>query len=225
MDVKYKCIAMIKFENVTAIYTKDTGIFNLSFHISKNELVFLMGPTGAGKSTVLRAIIGDIALSSGKILIDGKEIPHPRSRKISFLRRKIGMIFQDFKLLNDRTVFENIALPLRIIGSPGKIIREKVSYVLKQVDLVGKEKSMPIQLSGGEQQRVSIARALVNEPLIILADEPTGNLDPIVSDEIIDILERASQNGTTVLMSTHNYPLIRPRNKRFIELNKGYLIQ
>lgn len=188
-------------------------------------MVFLMGPTGAGKSTVLRAIIGDIPINSGKIFIDDQEIPRSNSRKISYFRRKVGTIFQDFKLIKNKTVYENIALPLRITGTPGKIIREKVYEVLKQVDLTGKEKSMPLQLSGGEQQRVSIARALVSEPLVILADEPTGNLDPIVSDDIIDILEKAAQNGTTVLMSTHNYPLIRPRQKRFIELNKGYLIQ
>jgi len=216
---------MIRFENVTARYTKETGIFNLSFTIQKSELVFLMGPTGAGKSTVLRAIIGDIPVNNGKIYVDNQEIPRFNGRKIAYYRRKIGTIFQDFKLIKAKTVFENIALPLRICGVPGKVIQDKVSEVLKMVDLTGKGKSMPLQLSGGEQQRVSIARALVNEPLVILADEPTGNLDPIVSDEIIDVLERAAAGGTTALMSTHNYPLIRPRKKRFIELNKGYLVQ
>jgi cell division transport system ATP-binding protein len=187
-------------------------------------MVFLMGPTGAGKSTVLRAMIRDIPIESGTLTVNGVQVNRLKKRKIPFFRRNIGMIFQDFKLIKDRTVFENVALPMRIVGSPKKLIREKVMDELRKVGLWGKEKEFPGQLSGGEQQRVSIARAMVNDPVVILADEPTGNLDPIVSDEIIDVLETAAQRGTAVIMSTHNYPLIRPRRKRFIELNKGYLI-
>ncbi len=215
---------MIRFENVTARYTKETGIFNLSFQIASGEMVFLMGPTGAGKSTVLRAMIRDIPLEEGTLTVNGITVNRLKKRKIPYFRRNIGMIFQDFKLIKDRTVFENVALPMRIVGSPQRAIREKVMDVLARVGLAGKENDFPTQLSGGEQQRVSIARALVNDPVVILADEPTGNLDPIVSDEIIDILETAAERGTAVIMSTHNYPLIRPRRKRFIELNKGYLI-
>lgn len=215
---------MIQFENVTARYTKETGIFDLSFAVSKGELVFLMGPTGAGKSTVLRAIIRDIPIEKGIITIDKIDVTKLKQRKLPSYRRNIGIIFQDFKLIKGMTVYENISLPLRIRGLSKKRIKDRVAKVIELVGLEGKDSSLSMRLSGGEQQRVSIARALVTEPEIILADEPTGNLDPIVSDDIIDILQGAADKGTTVIMSTHNYPLIRPRNKRFIELNDGRLI-
>ena len=216
---------MIQFENITATYAENAGIFDLSFQIDKGELVFLMGPTGAGKSTVLRTIYKDIPLQDGSLYIDDVDVSYMPSRKIPFYRRKIGMIFQDFRLIQDRTVFENVALPLHIVGTSTKDIRSRVHAMLVKVGLNGSEKYFPSQLSGGEQQRVSIARALVKNPLVILADEPTGNLDPNVSDEILDILEAATDNGTSVLMSTHNFPLIRPRKKRFIELNEGRIVQ
>jgi|TARA_B110000116_G_scaffold250584_1_gene245047 cell division transport system ATP-binding protein len=216
---------MIQFENVTATYADDVGIFDLSFHIGKGEMVFLMGPTGAGKSTVLRTIYKDILLNDGSLYIDGQDITYMRSHKIPYYRRKIGMIFQDFRLIEDRSVFENVALPLHISGLPKKDIKSKVSEILEKVGLNSVTKMRPSQLSGGEQQRVSIARALVKDPVVILADEPTGNLDPNVSDEILDLLELATNNGTSVLMSTHNFPLIRPRKKRYIELNDGRLVQ
>jgi cell division transport system ATP-binding protein len=216
---------MIQFENVTATYADDVGIFDLSFHIEKGEMVFLMGPTGAGKSTVLRTIYKDILLNDGSLYIDGQDITYMRSHKIPYYRRKIGMIFQDFRLIEDRSVFENVALPLHISGLPKKDIKSKVSEILEKVGLDSVTKMRPSQLSGGEQQRVSIARALVKDPVVILADEPTGNLDPNVSDEILDLLELATNNGTSVLMSTHNFPLIRPRKKRYIELNDGRLVQ
>ena len=216
---------MIQFENVTATYADDVGIFDLSFHIEKGEMVFLMGPTGAGKSTVLRTIYKDIPLNDGSLYIDGQDITYMRSHKIPYYRRKIGMIFQDFRLIEDRSVFENVALPLHISGLPKKDIKSKVSEILEKVGLDSVTKMRPSQLSGGEQQRVSIARALVKDPVVILADEPTGNLDPNVSDEILDLLELATNNGTSVLMSTHNFPLIRPRKKRYIELNDGRLVQ
>lgn len=216
---------MIQFENVTATYADDVGIFDLSFHIEKGEMVFLMGPTGAGKSTVLRTIYKDILLNDGSLYIDGQDITYMRSHKIPYYRRKIGMIFQDFRLIEDRTVFENVALPLHIVALPTKEIKSKVNEILEKVGLESVKKMIPSQLSGGEQQRVSIARALVKDPVVILADEPTGNLDPNVSDEILDLLELATNNGTSVLMSTHNFPLIRPRKKRYIELNDGRLVQ
>jgi cell division transport system ATP-binding protein len=216
---------MIQFENVTATYADDIGIFDLSFHIKKGEMVFLMGPTGAGKSTVLKTIYKDILLNDGSLYIDGKDITDMRTRKIPYYRRKIGMIFQDFRLIGDRSVFENVALPLHILGLPNREIKLKVNGILEKVGLENVKKMIPSQLSGGEQQRVSIARALVKDPVVILADEPTGNLDPNVSDEILDLLELATNNGTSVLMSTHNFPLIRPRKKRYIELNDGRLVQ
>jgi len=215
---------VIKFENVTATYTKNVGIFNLSFHIPKGELVFLMGPTGAGKSTVLKAIYRDVPISDGTLLINGEDLNNIRVRHLPQFRRKIGMVFQDYRLIQDRTVFENIALPLHIEGVSIKHIKDKVNDIGKKVGLIKIINNYPSQLSGGEKQRVSIARALIKEPLVILADEPTGNLDPNVSDEILDLLEIATASGAAVLMSTHNFPLVRPRKKRFIELNEGRLV-
>ena len=215
---------MIKFENVTATYTENVGIFNLSFHIPKGELVFLMGPTGAGKSTVLKTIYRDISISDGNLYINGEDVGNIRRRHVPRFRRKIGMVFQDYRLVPDRTVFENIALPLQIEGVPKKEIKDKVNDIGEKVGLKKRINNYPGQLSGGEKQRVSIARALVKKPLVILADEPTGNLDPNVSDEILDLLEIATDSGTSVLMSTHNFPLIQPRKKRFIELNEGRLV-
>ena len=215
---------MIKFENVTATYTENVGIFNLSFHIPKGELVFLMGPTGAGKSTVLKTIYKDIPISDGNLYINGEDVGNIHRRHAPRFRRKIGMVFQDYRLIPDRTVFENIALPLQIEGVSKKDIKDKVHDICEKVGLKKSINNYPNQLSGGENQRVSIARALVKKPLVILADEPTGNLDPNVSDEILDLLEIATDSGAAVLMSTHNFPLIQPRKKRFIELNKGRLV-
>ena len=215
---------MIKFENVTATYTENVGVFNLSFHIPIGELVFLMGPTGAGKSTVLRTIYRDISITDGTLLINGEDVGKIRRRHVPRFRRKIGMVFQDYRLIPDRTVFENIALPLHIEGVSKKNIKDKVYDIGEKVGLKKRINNYPSQLSGGEKQRVSIARALVKEPLVILADEPTGNLDPNVSDEILDLLEIATESGAAVLMSTHNFPLVQPRRRRFIELNEGRLV-
>ena len=215
---------MIKFENVTATYTENVGVFNLSFHIPIGELVFLMGPTGAGKSTVLRAIYRDISITDGTLLINGEDVGKIRRRHVPRFRRKIGMVFQDYRLIPDRTVFENISLPLHIEGVSKKYIKEKVYDIGEKVGLKKRINNYPSQLSGGEKQRVSIARALVKEPLVILADEPTGNLDPNVSDEILDLLEIATESGAAVLMSTHDFPLVQPRRKRYIELNEGRLV-
>ena len=215
---------MIKFENVTATYTENVGIFNLSFHIPKGELVFLMGPTGAGKSTVLKTIYKDIPISDGNLYINGEDVGNIHRRQVPRFRRKIGMVFQDYRLIPDRTVFENIALPLQIEGVSKKEIKDKVHDICEKVGLKRSINNYPSKLSGGENQRVSIARALVKKPLVILADEPTGNLDPNVSDEILDLLEIATDSGAAVLMSTHNFPLIQPRKKRFIELNEGRLV-
>ena len=215
---------MLEFQKVTATYKKNTGIFDISFELKAGEMIFLMGPTGAGKSTVLKAVYSAIKINAGKIIIDGMDLTKIKQYQIPFLRQKIGMIFQDFKLLNDRTVLENVALPLRIQGVPTQKIYEQVHSTLSKVGLSNLHNSYPIELSGGEQQRVCIARALVKKPKIILADEPTGNLDPNVSDEILDLLDIFTDSGSAVLMSTHNFPLIKPRKKRFIELSNGRII-
>jgi len=216
---------MIEFNNITSKYTEDSGVFNLSFYVKKGEIVFLMGPTGSGKSTVLNIINKKMKVNSGTLIINNEDVTDIRKREIPYYRREIGMIFQDYKLIPDRTVYENIALPLRLIGLSKKEIDYKVQGVFDNVGLKNDLNSFPEQLSGGEQQRVSIARALVKQPMLVLADEPTGNLDPNIADEIIDILENVASKGSTVLMSTHNYPLIKNRDKRFIELNNGRLIE
>ena len=215
---------MIEFNNITSAYSKNTGIFNLNFHIKKGELVFLMGPTGSGKSTVLNVINKKMQIDSGSLIIDQKDVTKIKKRQIPYYRRKIGMIFQDYKLILDRTIYENISLPLQLTGVSKKDINYRVAEVLDKVGLKNILNSFPEQLSGGEQQRVSIARALVNNPLLVLADEPTGNLDPNIADEIIDILDNVSSLGSTILMSTHNFHLIKNRNKPFIELNNGRLV-
>ena len=215
---------IITFNNVYANYSDGIALSDISFDINVGEMVFIMGPTGAGKSSVLRAIYKDLNISSGNIFFENTDISNIKRNKVSFFRRKIGMIFQDFKLLNNRNVFENVGLPLRIIGESNSAIKDKVDNILAKVGLAGFNNAYPYELSGGEQQRVCIARALVNNPKVILADEPTGNLDPNVSDEILDILESFTQNGASVLMSTHNFPLIKPRKKRFIELSNGRVI-
>jgi len=216
---------MIQFDNVTATYKKNIGIFNISFKVSAGDMVFIMGPTGAGKSTILKTIYKDMLIDSGKILIDDNDITTINSSvHTSNVRKNIGMIFQDFKLLENRTVFENVALPLHIEGYSRKQIIQSVDEALNKVSLRGSEKFYPLQLSGGEQQRVCIARALVKKPKIILADEPTGNLDPNISDDILDLLDVCTKDGSTVLMSTHNFPLIKPRKRKFIELSKGRMI-
>ena len=213
---------IIVFDNVSATYKNGVGVFDISFELDKSEFVFLMGPTGSGKSTILRSIYMDVFINKGKILYNGKDLSKIRKRQVPKLRRNIGMIFQDYKLLEDRTVYDNIALPLQIAGMKSNNIKTKVFEMLERVGISDKYKILPSKLSGGERQRVSIARALVKSPDLILADEPTGNLDPIVADEIIDLLEELSNSiGTAILMSTHNFPLIRPRQKRFIEIDQG----
>ena len=215
---------MLEFQKVTATYKEDIGIFDISFKLDAGEMIFLMGPTGAGKSTVLKAVYAAIKINSGKIIIDNEDLTSVSKYKIPLVRQKIGMVFQDFKLLNNRTVLENVALPLRIEGVSTQQIYEEVHNTLAKVGLSNLYKSYPLELSGGEQQRVCIARALVKKPKIILADEPTGNLDPNVSDEILDLLDIFTDSGSAVLMSTHNFPLIKPRKKRFIELSNGRMI-
>ena len=215
---------MINFYNVTLKRKNSRGIHNVSFDIEKGQFVYLMGPTGAGKSTIINSIIKSVIPDSGQILVNNYDVSKLSENDLTLYRRDIGMVFQDFKLINDRSIFENVALPLQILGIQKKTIMIKVEEILNKVGLKHKINSMPNELSGGEQQKVCVARALIKNPKIVVADEPTGNLDPSSSDDIIDLLEQESKNGTTIIMATHNYPLIENRIKHFIELNNGKVV-
>lgn len=197
---------------------------NVSFSLDSGEMAFVLGPSGAGKSTLFRLITLIERATSGHIVVDGKELNRLREAKIPALRREIGVIFQDHKLLYDRTVFDNVALPLIVIGMRHDEIRKRVRAALGKVGLSGKEQAMPITLSGGEQQRVGIARAVINRPSILLADEPTGNLDAALSDDIIDIFADFNQVGVTVLIATHDLRQVDRLGKRTIHLADGEII-
>tara|TARA_Y100001954_G_scaffold216829_1_gene248397 strand:- start:9196 stop:9846 length:651 start_codon:yes stop_codon:yes gene_type:complete len=215
---------MINFIDVTLKHQNSRGIHNVSFNVHKGQFVYLMGPTGAGKSTIINSIIKSVKPDSGQILVNNYDVSNLSENELFLYRRDIGMVFQDFKLVNDRTIFENVALPLQIIGVHKNIINEKVQNILNKVGLKHKSQSKPFELSGGEQQKICVARALIKNPKIVVADEPTGNLDPSSSDDIIDLLENESNKGTTIIMATHNYPLIENRIKHFIELNNGRVV-
>ena len=214
---------MIQMENVTYSYDKGYGIKNVNFTIDDSEFTFLIGPTGSGKTTIMKLIYMALIPQSGVVTTGKFRSDKIKKRKIPFLRRKIGMIFQDYHLLRDRSLFENIALPLYVIGTRHNDNPERVEEVIDQVGLTGKEDHSPDELSGGEQQRACIARALVKEPEIILADEPTGNLDPITSFELLKLLESVNHDGTAVLMASHNYNLIKGRGHRIMEVQQGIL--
>ena len=215
---------MIDFIDVSVKHLNSRGIDNVSFNIEKGQFVYLMGPTGAGKSTIINCILNSIKPNSGQIIVNNMDLSNLNESDLAFFRRDIGMIFQDFKLMNDRTIFENISLPLQIIGINKDIIISKVKNILTKVGLSQRANSFPGELSGGEQQKACVARALIKNPKLIIADEPTVNLDPSSSDDIIDLLENESNKGTTIVMATHNYPLIENRIKHFIELNNGRVI-
>jgi len=197
--------ALIKFDNVTIFQNERPVVGGLNVEVKKGEFLYLLGKTGSGKSSFLKTIYGDLALGSGTASVCGYSLNDLKPGQIPYLRRKLGIVFQDFQLLGDRSVYENLRFVMRATGwKDEKKIKERITDVLKKVSLEGKENKMPHELSGGEQQRISIARALVNEPEVILADEPTGNLDPETSEEIIKLLKQLSENGTAVLLATHD---------------------
>ncbi len=216
---------IICLDNVSKAYsTGSPALNNVSLTIRPGEFVFIVGNSGSGKSTLIKLLLRELKASSGSVYVMGHELGKLRHNKIPQFRRNIGVVFQDFRLLKDRNVFENVAFAQRIIQVPAKEIRKNVPTVLSTVGLAGKYKSKPRQLSGGEQQRVALARALVNNPSILLADEPTGNLDPTNTWEIMKLLEEINANGTTVLVVTHNSEVVNAMQKRVITLKKGVIV-
>ena len=209
---------MVDFKDISYSYSKESGIFDINLEVKDGEFCFLVGPTGSGKTSLLKMIYFDILPSIGELDVLGFNSKKTKKNKIHKLRKKIGVIFQDYKLLQQRTVYENIALPLHINGLGRKKIKDNVEEALELADLLDCQNKYPNQLSGGEQQRVCIARAIVKNPELILADEPTGNLDPAAAHKILKILEQINKEGTTVIMATHNYKLISDRDHRIIEL-------
>ena len=216
---------MIEFEGVTKRYPTQLrpALQNVSLRIDRGEFAFLVGASGSGKSTMLRLILREERPNSGSVHVAGKDVATLNSWRVPRLRRQIGTVFQDFRLLPNKTVFENVAFALEVIGKPRSQIRKLVPEVLLLVGLDGKEKRLPGELSGGEQQRVAIARAFVNRPTVLLADEPTGNLDPETSIGILRLLDRINRTGTTVLMATHDADLVDQARRRVIELREGQL--
>ena len=217
---------MIKLENVTKTYKGEVhALRHADVDIQKGEFVFLVGASGSGKSTFIRLLNKEEEPSDGRIYVAGKDIAQLNSWKVPYLRRNIGCVFQDFKLLPNKTVFENVAFALEVIGRPKHVIRQQVPAILELVGLAKKHPRFPHELSGGEQQRVSIARAFVNRPLILLADEPTGNLDPATSEGIMRLLDRINRTGTTVVMATHDQRIVNMMRRRVIELDRGTIVR
>jgi cell division transport system ATP-binding protein len=218
---------VIRFENVTKIYpgTSRPALDNISLEVAKGEFVFLVGASGSGKSTFLRLTLKEERPTSGAIHVAGRDVARLPGWKVPQLRRKIGVVFQDFRLLPNKTVFENVAFALQVIGKPRHAIAHTVPEVLDLVGLAGKERRFPHELSGGEQQRVAIARAFVNRPAILLADEPTGNLDPGTSVGIMRLLDRINRTGTTIVMATHDDEIVDQMRKRVCELDDGKLVR
>jgi cell division transport system ATP-binding protein len=216
---------IIILEHVSKAYTAGIPALNdISLHINKGEFVFVVGDSGSGKSTLIKLLLREILPTKGKIIVNGTDVVRLKRRAVPKFRRKLGVVFQDFRLLKDRNVYENVAFAQRVIQMPGREIRKNVPSMLSMVGLAGKYKAKPKQLSGGEQQRVALARALVNKPDILLADEPTGNLDPKNSWEIMNLLEKVNDNGTTVLVVTHNREIVNAMQKRVITMKKGIIV-
>jgi cell division transport system ATP-binding protein len=217
---------VIVFENVSKMYDQNVpGMMDASFHIEKGEFVFLVGPSGSGKSTLIKLVLKQLEPTDGRILVAGRNLHNLRRSKVPLLRRNIGCVFQDFKLLPNKTVYENVAYSLEVVGEHRRSIRRKVPEILNLVGLADKTNSLPHEVSGGEQQRVSVARAFVNHPPLLLADEPTGNIDPETSIGIMQLLLRINRTGTTVVIATHDREMVDRMRRRVIALDGGRLVR
>lgn len=217
---------MIRLDNVTKIYKGDTrAVDGVSLNIEKGEFVFLVGQSGSGKSTMLRLLTAEEAPTEGDVHVAGKDLGRLSAWKVPYLRRNIGSVFQDFKLLPNKTVYENVAFALEVIGRPRHVMAQQVPAILELVGLANKHKNFPDELSGGEQQRVCIARAFVNRPLILLADEPTGNLDPATAEDIMRLLDRINRTGTTIVMATHDQTIVDRMRRRVVALANGQVVR
>ena len=217
---------MISLQTVTKVYRNGvTALEDVSVEVEKGEFVFVVGQSGSGKSTLIRLLLKEEEVTKGSVYVAGKNLAKITSWKVPYLRRNIGTVFQDYKLLTDKTVFENVAFGLEVIGKPKHVIDQRVPEILEYVGLGDKLNSFPDELSGGEQQRVSIARACVNRPLVLLADEPTGNLDPNTSVDIMRLLDKVNRIGTTVVMATHDQAIVDAMRKRVVELDKGHVVR
>jgi len=215
---------MIDFYNVSHRYSRGAGVYDLNFSVGRGEFVCVVGPSGAGKSTILKLIYMDEIPSTGKVVVNNYDSSMIEKNSIAYLRRRVGMIFQDFQLLEDRNVFDNVALALEVMHARKKEIKKRVLESLNSVGLGHRSQYYPQELSGGEQQRVSIARAIIKDPVVLLADEPTGNLDPVVANEILTLLKRINEKGTAVVMATHNYALIQNTPFRRIHIEHGQMV-
>ena len=217
---------MIKFKDVSVVYDKDiVALDNVSFKINDGEFVFLVGKTGAGKSSAIKLLTGEIKPTSGDVVVDGIVVNSLKRKKIPYLRRAQGVVFQDFRLLPNKTVYENVAFAMEIIGKRKKDIERKVPKILSMVGLLERANNFPHEISGGEQQRVSIARAIVNSPSLIIADEPTGNLDVETSNEVMELFDKINKMGTTIVMVTHSEKIVNDMCRRVIQLENGALVR
>ena len=216
---------MIRMTDVFKVYANGTkALKGVTFSLESGEFAFLVGPSGSGKSTLIKLVTGEIAPTDGQVIVNGYDMSKIKMRRMSYLRRTIGVIFQDFRLIDNKSVYENVAFAMRVVGASNKEIKKRVPYVLELVGLENKVKAKPQELSGGEQQRVVVARALVNNPSLIVADEPTGNLDPARSLELLTLLQRINELGTTVLVVTHEKPLVDKLSQRVIAIDGGRII-
>ena len=216
---------MIEFRNVSKVYNNGTeALHNSNLTVEKGEFVFIVGSSGAGKSTFLKLITCEEHPNEGQVIIDGEDVSRIKKRRIPYVRRKMGLVFQDFRLIDHMTVYDNVAFAMRVVGASPKTIKKRVPYILSLVGLQHKAKHYPNEMSGGERQRVGLARALVNNPSMIIADEPTGNIDPALSFEIVDLLSEINRRGTTVLMVTHEHSLVKHFHKRIIQIHSGEVV-